>query len=296
MPAYNAEATLRESVECVLAQTYEAWKLLILDDGSTDRTPKIAEEFAANEPRIQVVRLKHQGLCGVLNHGLGMATTPLIGRLDSDDICHRERLQKQIAFLTENPDVKVLGTWGRRINDAGKWLSKMHLGPGSRTQYAEQLERKEPFFLIHSSVVADRDNLLRFGGYRQADYPSEDVWLWTRIAQEHPVLAYPEELVGYRINGKGISGSNFAFQHTQTARLRYSLEVGKATELDEFRGICSREPLRRLALRRDYLHRYWLRRGAGYFFNGRPVAGALYLALSTLMNPLNIITRAIHRS
>jgi glycosyltransferase involved in cell wall biosynthesis len=296
MPAYNAEATIAESISSLQAQTYTDWELLVLDDGSSDRTAEICSAMAAGDPRIKVIRLEHQGLCGVLNYGLRTAKTRLIGRLDSDDICGPIRLEKQLKFLAENPDVKVLGTWGRRINNSGRAVSKMHLGPGDRDAYQRQRQDKHAFFLIHSSVVADRETLLSFGGYSPEEYPSEDVWLWTRVAQKHVVLAYPEELTDYRINGRGISNSNFLLQHTQTARLRYSLEQNRWVELKEFRSICSNRPLLRMHLYIDYLHRYWFRTGAGYFVNDRPIVGASYLALSALLNPANLISRAVRRS
>jgi len=295
MPAYNAEATIADSITSLIAQTYRDWRLTVLDDGSTDRTAEICSALARKDSRIKLVQLEHQGLCNALNHGLRIAETPLVGRLDSDDLCQPTRLEKQIGFLTANPEVKVLGTWGRRINNAGEALSNMRIGPISREDYWRHRERKEPIFFIHSSVIADRPTLLSFGGYRTDDYPAEDVWLWTRIAQHHLVLTLPEDLVGYRITGGGISDANFFRQHIQMARLRYSLEKGRWIGTEDFQVICKKQPLRRIELYRDYLHRYWFRKGAGYFFNGRRATGSWYLVLSAVLDPRKVLRRALTR-
>ena len=298
MPAYNSAETIRESICCLLAQTYPDWELLVLDDGSSDNTVEIASGFARRDGRIRVVQLDHGGFCKTCNTGLQMATTELIGRLDSDDTCHPTRLEKQVKFLREHPEVKVLGAWGQRINNVGRQLSKMYLGPIDLEDYHRHRQRKEVFFYIHSSVIGYRDVFLEFGGYGGfdgADFPGEDIWLWTRIAQKYVIMTYPEELVGYRITQNGISNSRFAQLHEQTARLRYSVEQGRWVGVEEFRQLCRKEPLRHLALLKDRLHRYWFRTGAGYFYNGRRLVGASYLAASMLLNPMHVLHRAIKR-
>ena len=298
MPAYNSADTIAESISCLLAQTYPDWELLVLDDGSTDNTVEIVSSFGRRDGRIKVIQLNHGGVCKASNTGLQMATTELVGRLDSDDLCHPTRLEKQVKFLREHPEVKVLGAWAQRINKDGRQLSKMYLGPIDIDDYHRHRQSKEVFFYVHSTVIGYRDVFLEFGGYGGfdgADFPAEDAWLWTRIAQKHVILTYPEELAGYRITQHGISNSKFALAHEQTARLRYSLEQGRWVSVEEFRQLCRKEPFRHFALIKDRLHRYWFRTGAGYFYNGRRLVGASYLAASMLLNPAEVLHRAIKR-
>src|SRR5689334_25282062 len=99
MPAYNADRTIAESIYSVLAQTYPHWELIVLDDGSTDRTAEICSTIADKNPRIKLVHLDHGGVCKSSNYGLRVSSTNLVARLDSDDIWHPTKLEKQVNFL-----------------------------------------------------------------------------------------------------------------------------------------------------------------------------------------------------
>lgn len=296
LPAYNAAATLEASVRSIQDQTFPDWRMLILDDGSSDPTPGIAARLAKEDPRVQVVTLSHRGLCAVLNEGLRLSTTPLVARQDADDMSFPGRFERQVRFLRKNVAVKVLGSFGVRINDQGETVARFDVGPGNLDEYQKYRGARRPFFLIHTSVVAHREVVLQNGGYRPAEYPSEDVWLWTRIAQRHVVMAYPERLVAYRINENGISSSNFRLQTLQTERLRYSLKHDDWPDLDTFRRMCGTDPLMRWNLHRDYYHRYYFRRGAGHLVNRKWLLGGMYLAASGLFDPANLFSRLLRRN
>src|SRR5690242_9663076 len=92
LPVYNGEAYLRSTVDSLLAQTFERFELLIVDDGSTDGTAAIARAF--DDPRVRVERFEtNRGLSAALNHGLQLAAAPLIARQDADDISRPDRLE-----------------------------------------------------------------------------------------------------------------------------------------------------------------------------------------------------------
>jgi glycosyltransferase involved in cell wall biosynthesis len=199
MPAFNAAGTIEESVRSVMAQTYKEWVLLVIDDGSTDDTLQICERLAAEDPRIIPVAVSHRGLCAVLNLGLRVSRGQLIARMDADDLSYPTRFSKQVEFLAAHPSVKVLGTWGDHVNDAGRSVQKLRTGPINRVDLEQQRQAREGVALVHTSVMAHREILLAFGGYNDEDYPAEDLWLWSKIAQQHDVMALAEDLVGYRI-------------------------------------------------------------------------------------------------
>src|ERR1035438_2739598 len=86
MPTYNQQKYLRAAIESILTQTFTDFELLVLDDGSTDSTPKILREYAIKDQRLRVISRQNKGLCASLNELLALAQGQLIARMDSDDI------------------------------------------------------------------------------------------------------------------------------------------------------------------------------------------------------------------
>ena len=109
MPVYNAQAHVKEAVESVLNQTFKDFELLIIDDGSTDRSIEIIKSL--NDPRINIHGLEtNKGLVNALNVGLDLVDSKYIARADADDICLPNRLLRQVEFMEKNTDVGALGT------------------------------------------------------------------------------------------------------------------------------------------------------------------------------------------
>ena len=88
MPVYNVERYLRAAIDSVLAQTYPHWELILVDDGSTDSSPEICDEYAAANPQITVYHTANGGLSAARNYGLRHSTAPWVLFVDSDDMIH----------------------------------------------------------------------------------------------------------------------------------------------------------------------------------------------------------------
>src|SRR5262249_39396531 len=131
-------------------------------------------------------------------------------------------------------EVKVLGTLGQRITRSGKVITRLGQGPATVEEYRRQLRQRKPFFILNSSMIADREILLRYGGYLWDDYPADDTALYTRIARDHPVLTLPEELVGYRISPGGITSQTSWKMVMQFKRIDYNLEHGTDLDFEAF--------------------------------------------------------------
>ncbi|HEY5345943.1 MAG TPA: glycosyltransferase family 2 protein, partial [Verrucomicrobiae bacterium] len=101
MPVWNGEKFLAAAVDSLLAQTFSDFELLVIDDGSTDRTPEILRAYA--DPRLRVLRLDHGGIVVALNHGLSQAGADWIARLDADDISLPRRLELQWQAVNRRP-------------------------------------------------------------------------------------------------------------------------------------------------------------------------------------------------
>ena len=111
MSVYNGERFLAEAVESILSQSFGDFEFLILDDGSHDGTRDILAEYGGRDPRIRVILRENRGLVASLNQLIGEARAPLVARMDADDISHRDRFSRQLAFLAGNPDYGVIGSW-----------------------------------------------------------------------------------------------------------------------------------------------------------------------------------------
>src|SRR4051794_4532921 len=108
MPVYNGAAYVAEAVRSILGQTFEDFEFIIVDDGSTDRTPRILHEYERMDRRVRVISRPNTGIVGALNDGVAAAEAPLIARMDADDVSTPQRLHRQVEYLSEHPEVVVL--------------------------------------------------------------------------------------------------------------------------------------------------------------------------------------------
>lgn len=123
MPAYNAEKYIGEAIASVCAQTYENWELLILDDGSGDRTAEIAQAYAQLDARIRVLRNpQNMGAAKTRNRGFDIAKGEWIALLDSDDVWHSDKLEKQLA-VAGRAGVDIIYCSYALVNESGAHLS-----------------------------------------------------------------------------------------------------------------------------------------------------------------------------
>jgi glycosyltransferase involved in cell wall biosynthesis len=108
MPVFNCEKTLAIAIRSILNQTYGNWQLLLMDDGSTDRTLEVARSF--DDPRISVLSdHSHKGLVPRLNQAIEMSRGEYFARMDGDDVAYPERLERQTKYLEQHPEVDLLG-------------------------------------------------------------------------------------------------------------------------------------------------------------------------------------------
>lgn len=128
MPVRNGMPYLAESIRSILLQTLEDFEFLILDDASTDETPRVLRGWARQDGRIRVIGHSEPGLSRALNDLVREARAPVCARMDADDISHPDRLGRQWEVLHRSPDVALVGTlWegideqGRRVRPRDRW-------------------------------------------------------------------------------------------------------------------------------------------------------------------------------
>jgi glycosyltransferase involved in cell wall biosynthesis len=108
LPCYNAAATLPEALASLQRQTLADFEIIAVDDGSTDATPRVLAAAAASDPRLRRVSLPHGGIVAALNAGLEHCRAPLVARMDADDRAHLERLERQVGYLQQHPEIDVV--------------------------------------------------------------------------------------------------------------------------------------------------------------------------------------------
>jgi len=119
MPVHNAARHLDEAVSSILQQTYHDFEFVIYDDGSTDESPDRLRDWATRDNRIRLYEGKHNlGPVGSSNAVVSHASGSIIARMDADDICHPDRLARELALLQAHPDVGLTGTLCNKIGRA----------------------------------------------------------------------------------------------------------------------------------------------------------------------------------
>jgi len=179
MSVFNGEEYLEESIKSILNQTFKDFEFIIVNDGSTNRTEEILEKYQSKDPRIKIiVNEENIGLTKSLNKAIDISRGKYIARQDADDISLPQRLEKQVEFLETHNEIKVLGTFGYKIDKDGDILAEQTL-PISLEQIKKTLIKTNPF--IHSSVMMEKEIIDRVGKYNEKFRTSQDYELWFRI-------------------------------------------------------------------------------------------------------------------
>lgn len=202
MPVYNGEAHLSSAVGSILAQTFTDLTLLIIDDGSTDRTAEIIESFS--DPRITVIRNPHNlGLARSLNIAISQVKSPYIARMDCDDISCPKRLEIQIQYMEVHPDIGLCGSYYSAFEAEG----------GDETVRRPPLNHGDILYELlfdnafgHSTVVFRTDLINRFDlKYDESLKAAQDYDLWVRMTPHCKVANLPITLVRYRCHNDSVS-------------------------------------------------------------------------------------------
>lgn len=231
MSVYNGETYLAEAIESVVKQTFQNWELIIINDCSTDSTDKILRDFSSKDERIKVytneVNLK---LPASLNKAISLCNGKYIARMDADDICLPDRLEKQYKFMEENDDVALSSCRFLTVKN-GVYASG---GAGGRCDF----EALKAMLLVvnpilHPGVIAKAEVMKKFN-YDTTLTCTEDLELWTRMAMENQkIQILPECLLIYRLHDKQITSTTLERQHTEVLKIQQTYYASLIQEMDE---------------------------------------------------------------
>jgi glycosyltransferase involved in cell wall biosynthesis len=225
MPVYNAARYLPAAVESVLAQSYRDFELVAVDDGSTDGSHEILRRYARRDRRIRVISRPNTGIVGALNDAASVATGQLLARLDADDIAAPERLERQNAYMSGNPDCVALGSSAWIIDSDGAVVDLI-APPGGHAEIEGELMKGNGGAILHPAAMFRRDAFERIGGYDPAFRAAEDVDLYFRLIPEGRLANLPEPLIRYRQHTKSINFTIRAEQKRILSRILYR-EAGR---------------------------------------------------------------------
>ena len=302
IPVHNGEKYLAQAVESVLAQTYRDFELLIVDDGSTDGSRAVMDHYARRDVRVRILCQENRGVSAAGNLGFEEARGEWVARLDADDIFLPDKLQRQIAFTRQHPDVRIVGTLGYFINRTGRVIGLVNSdGPFTRTEFEKMAGRGEPVFFVHSSTLMHRQTVLALGGYREQFVQAEDIDLWLRMAEKgHLLLKMPDALLLYRLHGESLTMKRNAEQkrcHRWVMACAEARRKGREEPLlaDFLRAEKRRPwPVRLHALRQESGERFYQKAALHYAGRHYPALAAC-LCLAACLNPGHVIPRLYDR-
>jgi glycosyltransferase involved in cell wall biosynthesis len=229
MTVFNTERYVGEAVQSVLGQTFRGFEFIIIDDGSTDRSPAILREFASRDPRVRLVSRPNTGIVAAANEGIGMARGRYLARMDSDDVCLPNRFEAQVRYLDEHPEcvlvasrVTVVDPYGSPVLESGQKLTHEEID-------AELLGSGGGWAIVQPSAMMRADAVRKVGAYRGRHNVSEDQDLFLRLAEVGRVANLPEPLLLYRRHYQSV-------MHTQW-RQRQEVKERIVREAYERRGL-----------------------------------------------------------
>ncbi|MBY9080281.1 glycosyltransferase [Paenibacillus sp. HN-1] len=190
LPAYNTSQYIEEAIYSLLQQTYQDFEIIAIDDGSTDGTLDKIRAFGDSRIRV-IAHPVNLGLVNTLNEGLSLCRGEYIARMDGDDYCMPQRLERQVAFMDANPHIGVVGSQAVLLG-----LDQVTDKP----LHHEEIRCWQLFHctLIHPTVML-RKSVLEANGIQYLYYPhAEDYEIWNRLADVTRLANLPDLLLYYR--------------------------------------------------------------------------------------------------
>ncbi|MFH2013666.1 MAG: glycosyltransferase family 2 protein [Patescibacteria group bacterium] len=217
MSAYNAEKDIRKSIDSILNQTFKDFELIIINDGSTDSTKNIVENYT--DSRIKIINHDiNQGIYSARSDGLRVAQGEFIAILDSDDISIKNRLEEQLNFMIKHLDIAVVGSWIETMDvKSGKIdILKCDCDP-TMIKWMQILKNQ----IFNSSSFFRKKIIDKIGHYRKEYEYAEDYDLWSRISKKYKMENIPKTLIQYKIRSKSVSRA----LKTSKLQKRHILEI-----------------------------------------------------------------------
>lgn len=217
MSVYNGEEELTASLDSILSQTLQELELIVVDDGSTDRTGELLA--ACSDPRLQVITQANSGLTLALNRAALQAQGRYLARMDVGDYSLPQRLERQVDFLEQHPEIAGCGSCTAWIDSRGEVIGTSQV---VTTPAAIRRGLLKMNLLSHGSVMIRRVLFQALGGYRPFFRFAQDYDLWLRISEQYRLTNLVEVLYQWQIAPGAISARHYALQQAYRSLARQS--------------------------------------------------------------------------
>jgi len=219
MPAHNAADFIAEAIESILEQSFSDFELIIINDGSTDKTYQIAKEYALQDKKIKVISYrKNKGESAAANLGFKKAKGKYIARMDADDIAHKDRLSKQISFLEKNKDYILVGSQANIIDEFGNIIGQKTFSVKNQDIYAQYgilHPVLHPSIMIRRSLLPKQDKL-----WAEQAEPNDDYFTLFTLLKRGKFYNLPEKLMSYRMHENNKSMQNIKKKFINSLKIR----------------------------------------------------------------------------
>ena len=235
MTCYNAASTIQKSVNSIIGQTFTNWELVVVDNCSTDDSLTVVKNL--DDDRIKIIALdKNHGRTPALAIALENARADFVAILDADDISNQDRLQQQFDFLTNNPNILVVGSWYRNIDQHGNLINEVKT-PTASVDVMRQMASDNP--IVNSSAMFRAESARAVGGYNQKYLYAQDFALWLALAKVGEFAILPKFLTDIRrvtSSLSSISSNNLILTADNYELYRQAQNLSGLTFLDKLHG------------------------------------------------------------
>ena len=306
---YNAEKYIEETLDSLMKQTRQDFKLLIVNDCSTDNSVEIVRQYFNKHPREYIIVSLdiNQGLCAGRRYVEENADTKYILFIDADDYALPQYVEKLYDKITSDPQLMAVGCYLEYMNIYGERVpGGIFLGATSKEEFYEKAQKEKLIFMASTSIY-NRELALSVGGHNILGFPSgkpryqdlcEDLDLWTRMSDLYSegkaIIVVPEVLYRYR-KGEGMSTSSIGMilrmRHIKT-NLKRRRRGEKELTFIEFREQMSAEEYRNIE--REAKAADLLRSGYYRLRKGKILSGMADVVKSTMLNPQYMWSKVKH--
>lgn len=233
-PVYKGEHFISSAIKSVLAQTYQNFELLIVNDGSPDESADVIRPFLA-DPRIRYFERPNAGVAAARNCALSHATGKYVGFLDQDDLWLKDKLAWQVEFLESHHDVALVHSRQKYIDESGGEVETdfINIEPVSGNCFPQLFEKNRIAVL---TVLIRRAAILEVGGLNPLAARADDYELWLQVSLRHPIAFLDKVVARYRVHGTNASHDSFQMTEAELVAINSILaqreliasKVGKA--------------------------------------------------------------------